>query len=189
MQYKIPQDVQREDQILSFLTMRQLGILAIGGTICYIIFVALSPHFFVEIWGAAMIIPGGLTLAIAFLSIGGVSFSKWMLLLLEKNFNPQKRIWNNRHSVEEEIHALVNSSAVKKADLAQKRLKKQEVHIKKQKTLSELVQDIDEASHTDDILEDSLQKIKEVRPTVMAPEDKTNQIIQENMKKISSAKQ
>lgn len=188
MQYKIPQDVQREDQILSFLTMRQLGILAIGGTICYIIFITLSKTFFIEVWGTAMLIPAALTLSIAFLSIGGVSFSKWMLLILERNMNPQRRIWNNQHSAEMELRAILSSAAIKKTNISGTHLKKAQVQLKKEKTLSELVQDIDQTSHTDEILKDSMGKIQEVRPHVMAPDDKTNQIVKENMEKISSAK-
>lgn len=188
MQYKIPQNVQREDQILSFLTMRQLGILAIGGTICYIIFISLSPYFFIEVWGIALIIPAGFTLAIAFLNIGGVSFLKWFLLIMERQMVSQKRIWNNKHSLDTQMHAMISVLAVKQTSAVHVKRKNNEIEVKQEKTLAELVQGIERNNTHQDILNDTMQKIKTVRPELLSPEEKTEVILQENIQKISSVK-
>jgi len=116
LRYKVPRNVERDDQILPFLTMKQLAVLAGGGTVCYIIFSILSKFFFIEIWGPIILIPVVLTIAIAFVNIYGVSFTKWLLLMFEYNINPQKRVWNNKISfVEKTMKALLIIPKNKKA--------------------------------------------------------------------------
>ena len=44
MQYKVPQDVQREDTIIGPLTLKQLGILGVGGGIAYGIYISLGKN-------------------------------------------------------------------------------------------------------------------------------------------------
>jgi len=137
LQYKIPQNVERDDMILSFLSMKQLGILAIGGFVSYILYNILSIIFFVEIWGPIIFFVNVLTLAFAFLEINKVPFWRWMFLILEFNFVPRKRMWDNRHSSDHEMKALV-------VNVAKKKEKKKELEEKKVvKTLAELVQEID----------------------------------------------
>jgi hypothetical protein len=95
MSYKVPQNVDRDDQLLPFMTMKQFGILSGGGLFCYMLFTVLSQHFYIEVWGIIVFIPAVLTLCIAYVTIGGLSFTKWGLLFLEKILVPQKRIWNH----------------------------------------------------------------------------------------------
>ena len=116
LQYKIPQDVQREDRIVSFLTMKQLGILAAGGTISYLIFMMLSKHFFVEVWGPMVGFPMLIAFAIAFLKVNGLTFLRWFYFFLEHAMSPRKRIWSNSRSAESEIKAMIINMVPKKKD-------------------------------------------------------------------------
>lgn len=93
MQFKIPQNVQREDTIIGPVTMRQLIICGIGGGIAYSIYVSLAKFYFWEVW----IIPVGIVVAItaatAFLKIHDIPFYKFLLLFLEYMLLPKKRMW------------------------------------------------------------------------------------------------
>jgi len=108
LQYKIPQNVQREDQILPFMTMKQLGILAIGGTIAYIFYTILAQFFFIEIWGPVVFIVLVITAAFAYIEINGVSFCRYLLGILSYNFSPKQRVWNHRDLLSYELEALIN---------------------------------------------------------------------------------
>ena len=143
LQYKIPQNVEREDQILSFLTFRQLGILAAGGAFCYFLYILLAPVFYVEVWGPIVFIPAALTACVAFLDIGGVTFTKWFLLFIEFVVNPKKRIWNNKKSFASELQAMLVATPKKTQNKKKLPQKKQSMPEKSPKTIAELVQDIE----------------------------------------------
>ena len=93
MQYKVPQDVQREDQIIGPLTLRQLVIVAVGGGISYMIYIQLSKTYFAEIWLPPVFIISALTIALAFLKIHGLPFHQFIMHFVEYKFLPKKRIW------------------------------------------------------------------------------------------------
>ena len=93
MQFKVPQDVQREDTIIGPLTLKQLGILGLGGGLAYAIYVSLAKSYFMEIWLPPVAIVGGLTLAIAFLKIHNLSFGFYIMYLVEYHLLPKKRVW------------------------------------------------------------------------------------------------
>ena len=92
MQYKIPQNVRIEDKIVGPLTLKQLITSGVGGGITYAIYIVLARKYFVEIWLLPTAISAGLTLIFTFVKIRGLSFSKWMLLMVEYFKNPKKRI-------------------------------------------------------------------------------------------------
>ena len=93
MRFKVPQDVQRADQIVGPLTWTQLIILGAGGGICYAIYITLAEKYYIEIWLAPVVIVGGLTAAMAFLKIHGLTFERWLLSFIEYHFLPKKRVW------------------------------------------------------------------------------------------------
>ena len=93
MQFKVPQDVQRADTIVGPLTWRQMFILAGGGGITYGIYVTLAKSYYAEVWLPPVIIVGGITAALAFLKVHGLSFEKYLMALIEYHFLPKKRIW------------------------------------------------------------------------------------------------
>lgn len=95
MRFKVPQDVQREDQILWFLTLRQVIILILGFGISYTLFNSLSKQYdlnqleIILCW-----IPAAISVAISFLKIHGISLFKFVLLQFEqKIFRQPRRRW------------------------------------------------------------------------------------------------
>lgn len=92
-QYKVPQDVQREDTIIGPLTLKQLGILGIGGGIAYGIYMALANSYPMAIWLPPVVIVVAITLAFAFLKIHSLDFLTFLMAYIEFNFIPKKRIW------------------------------------------------------------------------------------------------
>ena len=95
MRYKVPQNVQREDQILWFLTLRQLIILIVGFAISYGMFNFFNKHFHLyEIQQVIIWIPMAIAAAFAFIRFKGVSLTKLILLLIEQSFfRPPNRRW------------------------------------------------------------------------------------------------
>lgn len=93
MQFKVPQDVQREDTIIGPITLKQLIIIGIGGAITYAIYISLAATYFIEIWLAPVLISGGLTAAFAFLKINNLPFHLFLMNFLEYKILPRKRIW------------------------------------------------------------------------------------------------
>lgn len=96
MRYKVPQNVEREDQILWFITLRQLIILLIGGGISYILFINLvkdndevSQIMTVLVW-----IPAFFAAVFAFVKIKGMELFQVFLLIMEHGFfRYPKRYW------------------------------------------------------------------------------------------------
>jgi len=95
MRFKVPQDVQREDQILWFITLRQLVILIVGGGISYGLFTNLSKIYELNTLELVVIaIPALISVAFAFLKIHGISLTKFILLLVEAAFfRAPRRRW------------------------------------------------------------------------------------------------
>lgn len=93
LQFKIPQNVQREDRIVGPLTLKQLIICMVGGGITYAVYITLAKEYFMEIWLPPVIIIAILTMAVAFAKINDIPFPKWILLQIEFIFKPRKRIW------------------------------------------------------------------------------------------------
>ncbi|PIR54844.1 hypothetical protein COU74_03810 [Candidatus Peregrinibacteria bacterium CG10_big_fil_rev_8_21_14_0_10_36_19] len=93
MQYKVPQDVQREDTIIGPLTLKQIGILGIGGGIAYAIYVTLAKNWMIEVWLPPTGIVVMITLAFAFLKVHNLPFHIYLMSLIEFHYLPKKRIW------------------------------------------------------------------------------------------------
>lgn len=93
MQYKVPQDVQREDTIIGPLTLKQLAILGVGGGIAYAIYMLLAKNYPMVIWLPPVAIVTLITLAVAFVKIHSLDFLTFLMAYIEFNFLPKKRIW------------------------------------------------------------------------------------------------
>ncbi|MBU1702822.1 PrgI family protein [Patescibacteria group bacterium] len=93
MQFKVPQNVQREDKIVGPLTLKQMIICAIGGTIGYAIFTALAKFYLWITWLPPVAIVTIITIAFAFVRPLDLSFTKWVLRWIEFSLLPRKRIW------------------------------------------------------------------------------------------------
>ncbi|MBU0981794.1 PrgI family protein [Patescibacteria group bacterium] len=83
MQYKIPQNVRREDKIVGPLTLKQLIILGVGGGISYALYVALAKTYVLIFSIGVALVPFLFTLALTFIVVNGIPFHKWVLLLSE----------------------------------------------------------------------------------------------------------
>ncbi len=93
MQYKVPQDVQREDTIIGPITLKQMGILGAGGAVAYVIYVSLVKAYFWQVWLPPVVIVAGITLAFAFLKIHSLPFHKFLMNFIEYQILPRQRIW------------------------------------------------------------------------------------------------
>ena len=93
IQYKVPQNVQREDTIIGPLTMRHMIILGIGGGIAYAVYVSLAKTYYIQVWLPPVAIISAITLAFAFLKIHSLDFHIFLMDLLEYNLLAKKRIW------------------------------------------------------------------------------------------------
>lgn len=154
MQYKVPQDVQREDTIIGPLTLKQMGILGIGGGICYAIYVTLAKKYFMEIWLPPVIVVSAITLAFAFLRIYNLPFHLFLMNFIEYHFLPKKRFWIQGSGI-----PFISSFDIEKH---KEEDKKQELKLqKKQKSIEELTKVLDshgEEALSKDELSDELSK-------------------------------
>lgn len=96
MQFKVPQDVQREDTIVGPLTLKQMIIIGIGGGLAYATYISLSARYFFEIWLPPVAILSILTVLFAFVKPNGQQFYIYVINLVEFNFLPKKRVWIQR---------------------------------------------------------------------------------------------
>ncbi len=114
LQYKIPQNVGIEDKIVGPFSLRQLIILAVGGGTSYIIYVISSRFYELNILEYIIIaIPALLALAAALIKIRHVSFTKYMLLLLEFTIKPKKRMWDH-HGIASTVAPTLGSKVTQK---------------------------------------------------------------------------
>jgi len=137
MQFKVPQNVQREDTIIGPLTLKQLIICAIGFTIAYGIYVSLGKVYLWITWLPPVAIITIITLAFAFIRPLDLSFTKYILLFIEYSLLPKKRVWV-KSSGEVIIPLQIESSQSKK-----KREKKEEDILDKQEKLKNLQKFLD----------------------------------------------
>lgn len=95
MRYKVPQNVQREDQILWFLTLRQVIILIVGFGLSYTLWSSLTKQYDLNQLEVILLwIPAALAAAICFVKIHGISIFKFVLLQIEQLiFRPPRRRW------------------------------------------------------------------------------------------------
>ncbi len=117
MQFKVPQDVLRDDKIVAFLTLRQLIICTLGGSITYAMYTSLAKQYFVEVWLLPVLLSAFITMAFAFIRFHDIPFEKIVLLFIEYNFKPRKRYWQKfQGDVALSVLAPIKkSTAIKKA--------------------------------------------------------------------------
>ncbi len=144
MQYKIPQNVRIEDKIVGPLTMKQLGIMAVGGGLTYVTYVFLAKRYYIEVWLPPTAFFGLLTLAFTFLEINGNSFAKWLLLLLEYFVNKRKRtfVLGGADNYQESLFAEKEKNAQTTASPAPTELNSKE----RLKKISEISRIVDEST-------------------------------------------
>ena len=93
MQFKVPQDVLRADKIVGFLTLRQLIMCVLGGSLAYSLYIILARQYGVEIWFIPVALVIITTVAFAFVRFNDIVFEKLLLFYLEYQFLPRARTW------------------------------------------------------------------------------------------------
>lgn len=93
MQFKVPQNVQREDKIVGPLTLKQLIICGVGGGLAYAAYVGLGKDFSWITWLPPVAILTVITILFAFIRPLDLSFTRFLLVYLEFVLLPQKRFW------------------------------------------------------------------------------------------------
>ena len=93
MQFKIPQNVEVEDKILPFMTLKQLFILFGGGGVAYIIYIVSVGRYEPQIFMIPVSLVLIITVLIAYFRMENITFLKLVVLVLEQLINSQKRIW------------------------------------------------------------------------------------------------
>lgn len=93
MQFKVPQNVQREDTIVGPLTFMQLIICAVGGGITYGFYTYLSKDYTWPVWIGPTLFFGALTIAFAFVKIHELTFFQYLGSMFVFHYLPKKRIW------------------------------------------------------------------------------------------------
>jgi len=94
LRYKVPQDVQREDTILFFITMKQLVVLMVTGGISYLLFLQLSEIFILGQLEMVLIsLPFVFGCAFCFIKVKGINLTQFVLLTIEQGLLPGRRYW------------------------------------------------------------------------------------------------
>ncbi len=97
MEFKVPQNVQREDTIVANITFKQLGILLIGGGLTYVIYLSLANLVLWYVWLPPVAIVGLLTVVIAFVKVQDMTFTRAALYFLEYMLKPRKRFYSTNN--------------------------------------------------------------------------------------------
>lgn len=94
LRYKVPQDVQREDKILFFITLKQLIVLMVTGAISYMLFLYFSERYYLsQIAMGFIMLPFILGCLFCFVKIKGLNLMKFFLLNIEHLLLPRRRYW------------------------------------------------------------------------------------------------
>lgn len=135
MQFKVPQNVQREDKIVGPLTLRQLIMCGIGGGIGYAIFVSLGKDYLWITWLPPVAIVALITILFAFVRPLDMDFSRFLAVYLQFVLLPQKRFWVQSSA---EIILSMYTSNTTQTKVEKKAEAKAEQMINKAKKLEEL---------------------------------------------------
>lgn len=147
LRYKVPQDVQREDKILFFITMKQLVILMITGGISYLLFVQLSKEYILsQIAIAFIMLPFIAGCAFCFIRIKGLSLTQFFLLNVEHLLLPARRYW--QAGSQELVSSTVEFLSHEKTDTQTAPLKN--ISTEKIKNLAELIDSGGKAARSND---------------------------------------
>ena len=93
MQYKIPVQIENEDPIVAWLSLRQLAILLIGGGIGYSLFNSLAPSTWAEIAAIPSIFIFIIALVVALFKNHEMTFIPFIFSLLRLNIGERNRTW------------------------------------------------------------------------------------------------
>ncbi len=94
MQYKIPVQIENEDKIFLNLSLRQIGIMMVGGGFGYSIFKSLEPNVGASVALFPAIIVVGISVVVALFRHSEMTFVPFILNLIRLNLNSGNRMWS-----------------------------------------------------------------------------------------------
>jgi len=95
MRFTVPQFIEYETKIIGPLTFRQFIFVGIAGAICFFLYFTIGKtNFFLFI--IACLIIGAISVALAFLQIGGRPFPTIIGNFLRFNLSPKIYIWRKK---------------------------------------------------------------------------------------------
>lgn len=126
MRFKVPQNVQREDQILWFITLKQMVMLIVGIGLSYTMFVRFNKtHDLNQLEQILIWVPAATAVAFGFVKIHGLPLIQFVLLMVETlMFRSPRRYFQSGQNVYVPLYTTVKRDE-----------KKEEVSLEK-KTLS-----------------------------------------------------
>ncbi|MCC6643261.1 PrgI family protein [Candidatus Peregrinibacteria bacterium] len=139
MQFKVPQDVQREDRIVGPLTLRQLIICGIGFSMAYAIYTFVGRDYEVITALIPVIIIAIITITFAFVKPLDLVFEKYILFLIESLVLPPKRFWLKGTGDPSRLSYIPAPSAKKKINPKEAEL----AGVKKKKSIEEITKILD----------------------------------------------
>jgi hypothetical protein len=100
-QHPVPQNISSfEFKLIGFLTIKQFSYLAVAGVFSFMFFIA-PINFLLRL---IIILPfAGIGIALAFVSISGLPFDKWLVVFTKSIYSPSRRLW---HKTPKEISFL-----------------------------------------------------------------------------------
>src|SRR3989442_401802 len=93
-QYPIPQFIESEGKIISFLTFRQFFILVGGGAVCFLLYYILPFSFFIVLSIGIMV----LAVVVGFLEVGYVSVVTILFTILKFSANSKTYVWKKKEA-------------------------------------------------------------------------------------------
>lgn len=93
MQYKIPVQIENEDPIVAWLSLRQLAIIMIWWSIAYSLFTSLEKSLWTEIALIPAIIIWWIALLIALFRYSEMTFIPFILSFIRFKINLEERKW------------------------------------------------------------------------------------------------
>ena len=93
MQYKIPVQIENEDPIVMWLSLRQLAIIMIWWAIAYSLFTSLWPQVWAEVAAIPSIIIFWITIMIAVFKYSEMTFVPFILSFIRLKTNMEERKW------------------------------------------------------------------------------------------------
>lgn len=93
MQYKIPVQIENEDPIFLWLSLRQLTIIMVWSWIWYSTFKSLAPNLWPEIAAIPSILIVLLAIVIAKFRIAEMTFIQFILSFIRSKVNYETRTW------------------------------------------------------------------------------------------------
>jgi hypothetical protein len=116
LQYKIPQNVGLEDKIVGPFSLRQLIIVCVGTGVSYVLYLIMVGIYELNILEYLVIgLPALVSFAAALIRINNISFTKYVMLMIEFAIKPKKRMWDH-HGIAHLVNPDLSETISKKKE-------------------------------------------------------------------------